>query len=74
MVGINIVLPRVKNKKINRNIRINLLLINRGFSILLFSPLTLLKRTSLIFDKFDLIIMRISLSVTLRVRSGIVRK
>ena len=74
MVGINIVLPRLKNKKINRNIRINLLLINRGFSILLFSPLTLLKRTSLIFDRFDLIIMRISLSVTLRVRSGIVRK
>ena len=74
MVGINIVLPRLKNKKINRNIRINLLLINRGFSVLLFSPLTLLKRTSLIFDRFDLIIMRISLSVTLRVRSGVVRK
>ena len=64
----------LKIKKINKNIQINLLLINRGFSVLLFSPLTLLKRTSLIFDRFDLIIMRISLSVTLRVRSGVVRK
>ena len=63
-----------KRKKDNRNIRINLLLINRGFSVLLFNRLTFLKRTGLILNRLDLIIMRSSLSVTLRVESGVVHK
>ena len=63
-----------KRKKDNRNIRINLLLINRGFSVLLFNRLTFLKRTGLILNRLDLIIMRSSLSVTLRVKSGVVHK
>ena len=67
-------LKKKKKKKDNRNIRINLLLINRGFSVLLFNRLTFLKRTGLILNRLDLIIMRSSLSVTLRVKSGVVHK
>ena len=50
------------------------LLINRGFSVLLFNRLAHLKWTGLILDRLDLIVMKSSHFVALKVKGSIIHK